>query len=283
MAAHRQGRGHHRVASSLTAHTVELEQLRYFLRAVERASLTEAAADLRMAPATLNRQIARLEEELSTPLLLRAAKSILPTEAGLAFMREAQLTVRHAEHTPGASLACQPAAGGKDLFHPAETESRARSGQAQRPLRGPSKRSADPAHRVTWPSATPRRRMLPLTHQADSCRRDRLTGHADGGRRRRLGRIAATVVGDAPVRGCRAALRGGRRRCIFCLREVPHSLLQDTSLAASRGTRHRAAPATASWSAMSWPRSMGAGMRGYSFTLPRSCCHFVTSLSRKRL
>jgi len=54
----------------------------------------------------LSQQISRLESELSTRLLQRSPKGVTPTEAGLAFFREAQLALRHADE---ASRAAQQA------------------------------------------------------------------------------------------------------------------------------------------------------------------------------
>ncbi len=75
---------------------MELRQLRYFVRTVELGSMGKAALDLGLVQSALSQQISRLESELSTRLLQRTAKGALPTEAGLAFFREAQLTLRHA-------------------------------------------------------------------------------------------------------------------------------------------------------------------------------------------
>jgi LysR family tcuABC transcriptional regulator len=76
---------------------MELRQLRYFVRVVELGSMGRAALDLQMVQSALSQQISRLEGELSTRLLQRTSKGAVPTEAGLAFFREAQLTLRHAE------------------------------------------------------------------------------------------------------------------------------------------------------------------------------------------
>ena len=76
---------------------MELRQLRYFVRIVERGSISRAALDLDLAQSALSQQISRLEGELCTRLLQRSSKGVVPTEAGLAFFREAQLTLRHAE------------------------------------------------------------------------------------------------------------------------------------------------------------------------------------------
>ena len=76
---------------------MELRQLRYFVRVVECGSLARAAAELNVAQSGLSQQISRLESELSTRRLRRTSQGALPTEAGMAFFREAQLTLRHAD------------------------------------------------------------------------------------------------------------------------------------------------------------------------------------------
>ena len=76
---------------------MELRQLRYFVRIVELGSMSRAALDLNMVQSALSQQISRLESELSTRLLQRTARGVTPTEAGLAFFHQAQLTLRHAE------------------------------------------------------------------------------------------------------------------------------------------------------------------------------------------
>lgn len=76
---------------------MELRQLRYFVRIVELGSMSRAAIDLDMVQSALSQQITRLESELSTRLLNRTPRGVAPTEAGVAFFREAQLTLRHAE------------------------------------------------------------------------------------------------------------------------------------------------------------------------------------------
>ncbi|MBC5785601.1 LysR family transcriptional regulator [Ramlibacter sp. USB13] len=76
---------------------MELRQLRYFARVVELGSMSRAALELGVVQSALSQQISRLESELSTRLLQRSAKGVAPTEAGLAFFREAQLALRHAD------------------------------------------------------------------------------------------------------------------------------------------------------------------------------------------
>lgn len=82
---------------------MELRQIRYFVRVVELGSISRAAAELELVQSALSQQISRLESELSTRLLQRTSKGVLPTEAGLAFFREAQLTLRHAEQAARAA------------------------------------------------------------------------------------------------------------------------------------------------------------------------------------
>ena len=76
---------------------MELRQLRYFVQVVESGSLTQAAAVLNVVTSALSQQITRLESELSTRLLQRGPSGVRPTDAGLAFWRQAQLALRHAD------------------------------------------------------------------------------------------------------------------------------------------------------------------------------------------
>jgi LysR family transcriptional regulator, regulatory protein for tcuABC len=76
---------------------MELRQLRSFVRVVELGSISRAAQGLGMAQSALSQQIGRLESELATRLLQRSPFGVAPSEAGVAFYREAQLTLRHAE------------------------------------------------------------------------------------------------------------------------------------------------------------------------------------------
>ena len=82
---------------------MELRQLRYFARVVELGSMSRAALDLGVVQSSLSQQISRLESELSTRLLQRSAKGVTATEAGLAFFREAQLALRHADEASRAA------------------------------------------------------------------------------------------------------------------------------------------------------------------------------------
>lgn len=73
---------------------MEFRQLRYFVRIVDLGSLSKAAADLYVAQPALSKQLAALEAELKTGLLVRSTRGVTPTEAGLAFYRQAQSILR---------------------------------------------------------------------------------------------------------------------------------------------------------------------------------------------
>lgn len=85
---------------------MELRQLKYLVTAVQCGSIGKAAAELDMATSALSQQISRLENELSTRLLVRGASGVTPTEAGAAFCNHAMLALRHVE---AASAAAQGA------------------------------------------------------------------------------------------------------------------------------------------------------------------------------
>ena len=76
---------------------MELRQLRYFVRVTELGGFGRAAADLGLVTSALSQQVSRLEGELATRLLQRTSKGVVPTDAGLAFLRQAQLVLRHAD------------------------------------------------------------------------------------------------------------------------------------------------------------------------------------------
>lgn len=76
---------------------MELRQLRYFVTVAEFGSMNRAAVELGVVPSALSQAISRLEGELATRLLQRSPRGVSPTDAGLAFLQQAQLALRHAE------------------------------------------------------------------------------------------------------------------------------------------------------------------------------------------
>jgi len=86
---------------------MELRQLRYFLSVVEHGSMGKAALELGVVTSALSQQISRLEGELSTRLLQRTSTGVVPTDAGLAFWRQAQLALRHIDDAALAARAAR--------------------------------------------------------------------------------------------------------------------------------------------------------------------------------
>ncbi|VTU46014.1 LysR substrate-binding domain-containing protein [Variovorax sp. PBL-E5] len=76
---------------------MELRQLRYFVKVCDLRSMGRAAIELGVVTSALSQQINRLESELSTRLLQRGSTGVSPTDAGVAFLQQAQLTLRHAD------------------------------------------------------------------------------------------------------------------------------------------------------------------------------------------
>ncbi|MBP2401319.1 HTH-type transcriptional regulator GltC [Streptomyces netropsis] len=65
---------------------MELRQLEYFVKVVEEASFTKAAAALHVAQPGISAQIRKLERELGQELLDRSGRTVRPTEAGEAVL-----------------------------------------------------------------------------------------------------------------------------------------------------------------------------------------------------
>lgn len=76
---------------------MDLRQLRYFVAIVDHGSLTRASETLRIAQPALSQHLKRLEEELETPLLLRTARGIVPTESGERLAEKARDLLRQAD------------------------------------------------------------------------------------------------------------------------------------------------------------------------------------------
>lgn len=78
---------------------MEIDQLRYFLRAAERGNFTRAAEDLAISQPALSRSIQKLEEELGQPVFERKTRSIALTEAGTLLQARAQQILSIVEDT----------------------------------------------------------------------------------------------------------------------------------------------------------------------------------------
>ena len=67
----------------------------------------KAALELGVVTSALSQQISRLESELATRLLQRTSSGVIPTDAGLAFWRQAQLAWRHGDDAAQAARAAR--------------------------------------------------------------------------------------------------------------------------------------------------------------------------------
>lgn len=73
---------------------MDVRGLRYFVQVVESGSLTKASRQFFVAQPALSQQIARLEDEVGKPLLVRSARGVVPTPNGAALYRHAKLILR---------------------------------------------------------------------------------------------------------------------------------------------------------------------------------------------
>jgi LysR family tcuABC transcriptional regulator len=73
---------------------MDLRQLRYFAQIVESGSLSKASRCLFVAQPALSQQLAKLEDEVGKPLLLRSSRGVTPTESGLALYHHARFMLR---------------------------------------------------------------------------------------------------------------------------------------------------------------------------------------------
>lgn len=73
---------------------MDMRQLRYFVQIVESGSLAKASRQLFIAQPALSQQMARLEDEVGKPLLVRSSKGVTPTENGSALYDHAKFMLR---------------------------------------------------------------------------------------------------------------------------------------------------------------------------------------------
>jgi LysR family nitrogen assimilation transcriptional regulator len=76
---------------------VDIKQLRNFLRIVELKSFSEASKHVRIAQPALGLQVRKLEDELGVKLLIRHARGVTPTEAGMLLYEHADIILRQVE------------------------------------------------------------------------------------------------------------------------------------------------------------------------------------------
>jgi LysR family nitrogen assimilation transcriptional regulator len=76
---------------------MDLRQLKYFLAIADAGSFSKASQKLFVAQLSLSQQIANLEFELKTKLLLRSPQGITPTTAGSVLYRHARQILRQVD------------------------------------------------------------------------------------------------------------------------------------------------------------------------------------------
>jgi len=78
---------------------MDTRQLRYFVQIVESGSLAKASRQLFIAQPALSHHMARLEEEVGKPLLVRSSRGVAPTENGTALYQHAKFVLRQLDET----------------------------------------------------------------------------------------------------------------------------------------------------------------------------------------
>jgi LysR family transcriptional regulator, nitrogen assimilation regulatory protein len=86
--------------------TLNLRQLRYFVKVVEMGNMTRASEQLFVAQPALGMQIRQLEEDLGVALLERHSRGVSPTRAGVLLDERARAILALVESTRGEVSAC---------------------------------------------------------------------------------------------------------------------------------------------------------------------------------
>ncbi|HSZ40686.1 MAG TPA: LysR family transcriptional regulator, partial [Trebonia sp.] len=100
---------------------VSLRALECLVSIVDQGSLTKAAAALYMSQPALSHQLAALERELGTPLIVRLPRGIRPTPAGLACTAEARVALAAADRVVVAGKRVAAGTSGRIRIACAET------------------------------------------------------------------------------------------------------------------------------------------------------------------
>ncbi len=93
-----------------------LQQLEYFLAALEKGSFSAAAESLQLAQPSVSEQIRRLEGELGVRLFERVGRGLVPTEAGLTLRDHAERTLAEAHEARESVIAVRELRGGTATF-----------------------------------------------------------------------------------------------------------------------------------------------------------------------
>ncbi|HVW16870.1 MAG TPA: LysR substrate-binding domain-containing protein [Solirubrobacteraceae bacterium] len=95
---------------------MNLQQLSYFLAAVEHGSFSAAADELHLAQPSLSEQVRRLEAELGVALFSRVGRGVRPTEAGRALRPHAERVLAEVEAGRAAVAGVRELRGGTATF-----------------------------------------------------------------------------------------------------------------------------------------------------------------------
>src|SRR3954468_4693444 len=98
-----------------------LRALECLVALVEAGSVTQAAIALHMSQPALSHQIATLEREIGTPLIVRLSRGVRPTAAGLAAAEEAKVALNAAERAIRSARSAGEGMGGRIRIVCAET------------------------------------------------------------------------------------------------------------------------------------------------------------------
>src|SRR4051795_3758620 len=93
-----------------------LQQLEYFLAALDEGSFSAAAERLLLAQPSLSEQVRRLEAELGVALFARVGRGIKPTDAGLALRPHAEAALAAVEEARNAVVEQRELQGGLATF-----------------------------------------------------------------------------------------------------------------------------------------------------------------------
>jgi LysR family hydrogen peroxide-inducible transcriptional activator len=79
--------------------TMEIDQLRYFLKVAERQNFTRAGEDLAITQPALSRAVAKLEQEIGQPIFERQTRKVTLTDAGRLLLSRAEQIVALVDDT----------------------------------------------------------------------------------------------------------------------------------------------------------------------------------------
>ena len=93
-----------------------LQQLQYFLAAVDQGSFSAAAEEMHIAQPSLSEQVRRLETELGVALFQRVGRGLVPTEAGHVLRDHAERVLAAADEARESLSAVRELKGGTASF-----------------------------------------------------------------------------------------------------------------------------------------------------------------------